>query len=184
MNSEELYRTTNSSALETTTYTATSSTVDAAAVFAILAPLFVVTAIILVVQLIASWKVYAKAGEAGWKALIPIYNAWVFLRMGNQPAYWAVLALIPIVNIVSIVFMILAAINIGKKFGKQDLFVLLYILLPIVWFLILAFGKATWNGEKADSNTPDDTPEVPDFTPPTTESEVAEPTETTPPTQQ
>ena len=33
---------------------------------------------ILVVVLVAQWKLFSKAGEAGWKCLIPFYNYYIF----------------------------------------------------------------------------------------------------------
>ena len=34
-----------------------------------------------VLQLIAAWKVFEKAGEKGWKSLIPFYNIYILFRI-------------------------------------------------------------------------------------------------------
>ena len=34
-----------------------------------------------VVMLAAVWKIFTKAGQAGWNCLVPIYGAVVFLRI-------------------------------------------------------------------------------------------------------
>ena len=52
----------------------------------------------IVVYLVAAWIVYTKAGEEGWKALIPIYNVWVLLKIVGRPGWWLLLFLIPFVN--------------------------------------------------------------------------------------
>ncbi len=36
---------------------------------------------ILVVLLVAQWKMFSKAGEAGWKCLIPFYNNYIFYKI-------------------------------------------------------------------------------------------------------
>lgn len=37
--------------------------------------------IVSIIILIAQWKMFAKAGEEGWKALIPIYNTWIMIKL-------------------------------------------------------------------------------------------------------
>jgi len=95
---------------------------------------------------------FKKAGIPAWKAWVPIYNSWTLLQMGGQNGFWAVIALIPVVNIISAVFMYIAMYNIGKKLGKPDLFVLLAIFLPIVWLIWLAVDSSTWKGAKPQSS--------------------------------
>lgn len=101
-----------------------------------------------IVQAIFLGMIFKKAGQPAWKAWIPIYNVWTLLQLGGQNGIWAVLALIPIVNIVSAVFMYIAMYYIGKKLGKSDLFVLWGIFLPFVWLIWLAVDRSTWQGAK------------------------------------
>lgn len=101
-----------------------------------------------IIAIVGMWKLFTKAGEPGWKAIVPVYNAWTFLKLGNQAGWWSLVALIPIVGLVSIVFMAIAAYNIGQKLGKESWWVVLYILLPIIWILVLAFDSSKWE-EKA-----------------------------------
>lgn len=91
-------------------------------------------------------RVFKKAGVESWKAWVPVYNSWVLLELGGQKGYWAVLALVPVVNIASAVFMFIAMYHIGLNFGKEGAFVLLAIFLPIVWCIWLAFDNSTWKG--------------------------------------
>ena len=32
-------------------------------------------------MVIASWKIFEKAGEAGWKSIIPIYNVYILFKI-------------------------------------------------------------------------------------------------------
>jgi hypothetical protein len=119
-------------------------------------------------------RIFKKAGVEAWKAWVPVYNMWVLLELGGQKGFWAVLALVPVVNIVSIVFLIIAQYNIGLKLQKEGWFVLLAIFLSPVWLIWLAFDKSTWegkgtaspeaataNGAPASTTTPPTPPEAP-----------------------
>ena len=54
---------------------------------------------IYILLIIAEWKIFTKAGEKGWKSLIPIYNMVVFFRIIGISPWWVlvtfVLAFIP-----------------------------------------------------------------------------------------
>lgn len=93
-------------------------------------------------------RIFKKAGVPQWAAWVPVYNSWKMLELGGQQGFWAVLALIPIVNIVSAVFMYIAMYHIGRKLGKENWFVLLAIFLPVVWLIWLGFDDSKWDGGK------------------------------------
>lgn len=99
-------------------------------------------------------KIFTKAGVPAWKAWVPVYNSWVTLELGGQQGFWAVLALVPVVNIVSVVFLYIAMYNIGLKLGKEGAFVLLAIFLPLVWYIWLAVDGSTWKGKHAAKTAP------------------------------
>lgn len=95
-----------------------------------------------VVFMIASvWKVFTKAGQPGWTAIIPIYNTFVLLRIIGKPWWWFIGLLIPLVNFV---VAILLCVELAKVFGKGIGFAIGLILLPFIFFPILAFGSATY----------------------------------------
>jgi hypothetical protein len=89
------------------------------------------------------WKVFSKAGQPGWASLIPIYNAYVLCKVAGRPGWWILLMLIPIVNIV---IFILVAIDVAKAFGKGAGFGIGLLLLPIIFYPILGFGSAQYQG--------------------------------------
>ena len=51
---------------------------------------------VFVLTVIARWKIFTKAGEAGWKSIIPIYSDYVEWRISwtNMTMFWVCLALI------------------------------------------------------------------------------------------
>ncbi|HYE55337.1 MAG TPA: DUF5684 domain-containing protein [Chitinophagaceae bacterium] len=103
--------------------------------------------IALIVLMIASqWKLYVKAGEPGWAAIIPIYNMIVLLKIIGKPTWWIVLMLIPVVNLI---FAIWAVNLLAKSFGKDSGFTLGMIFLPFIFYPVLAFGDAQYLGPQS-----------------------------------
>ena len=120
-----------------------------------------------VLLVIALWKIFAKAGEAGWKSLIPIYNLYVYCRIISV-SFWVWFLLIPIVvgiasafifkdnqnaiNTVSAVYSlcleIYTSIKLAKAFGKGTGFTVGLIFLPNIFQLILGFGNSQYIGAK------------------------------------
>jgi hypothetical protein len=91
----------------------------------------------------AMWKVFEKAGQPGWAAIIPIYNIYIMTKIGGKPGIWTLLCLIPIVNYV---FMIWLMNMISKSFGKDEGFTAGLIFLGFIFWPILGFGSAKYLG--------------------------------------
>ncbi len=72
--------------------------------------------VIQVVHFLGTWKLYKVAGEAPWKAMVPIYNAIVFFKIIKRPKWWIFLLFLPVINIM--MFMVLW-IDTVKHFGKS-----------------------------------------------------------------
>jgi hypothetical protein len=100
-----------------------------------------------VVCVIGMWKVFVKSGQPGWACIIPIYNAYILLKIVGRPGWWLLLFLIPLVNIV---FLLLLSIDIAKSFGQSTLFgVVLIFLLGGIGYVILGFGNYRYVGPVA-----------------------------------
>jgi Family of unknown function (DUF5684) len=100
----------------------------------------------IVIGIIAGfWKVFVKAGKPGWAAIIPIYNFIVLLEIAGKPLWWVILLFIPVVNLV---IAILVSIEVAKKFGKGTGFGIGLALLGFVFYPILGFGGAQYQGAK------------------------------------
>ena len=104
---------------------------------------------VIVFTIIGFWKVFEKAGQPGWAAIVPIYNLWVMIQIAKKEAWWIVLFLIPIVNWVA---SIVIAIEIAKKFGKDAGFGIGMALLPFVFYPMLGFSDAVYEGGESGSN--------------------------------
>ncbi|MFC4224646.1 DUF5684 domain-containing protein [Lysinibacter cavernae] len=101
-----------------------------------------VSIIVYIVLAIGLWRVFTKAGEPGWAAIIPIVNVYYLLKIGGKAWWWLLLLLIPIVNII---LSIVLAISVGRNFEKGGAFsfFLLWLFAPI-GYLILGFGSSTY----------------------------------------
>ncbi len=91
--------------------------------------------------IVCHWKIFKKAGQAGWKSLVPIYNIYIQLKIAKQPAIWMLFFFIPFLNIY---FGIRHVHGISKAFGKDVGFTLGLIFLSFIFIPILAFGDAQY----------------------------------------
>lgn len=97
---------------------------------------------LIIIIVIAMWKLFSKAGHPGWAAIVPIYNTCVLCDIGGKPMWWVLLMFIPIVNIV---VSVLIMIGVAKNFGRGAGTAVGLILLPFIFLLILGFGSAEYN---------------------------------------
>jgi uncharacterized protein DUF5684 len=101
---------------------------------------------LLVLMIAALWKIFVKAGEPGWAAIVPIYNLVVLLKIVGRPVWWIVLFLIPFVNLI---MGFIVAFDLAKAFGKGAGFALGMIFLFPIFYPILGFGSAKYQGAPA-----------------------------------
>ncbi len=104
---------------------------------------FVVMLAVIVFFVACMWIIFTKAGQPGWACLIPIYNAYIMLKIAGKPGWWLVLMFIPLVNII---IGVVVAIAMAECFGKSVGFGIGLILLPFIFYPIRAFGSATYQG--------------------------------------
>jgi Family of unknown function (DUF5684) len=99
-----------------------------------------------ILMIAACWKIFTKAGQPGWASIIPIYNLYIWCKIVGRPAWWILLMLIPFVNFI---IGIILCIDLAKSFGKGVGFGIGLILLGIIFFPILGFGSAQYQGPAA-----------------------------------
>lgn len=119
-------------------------------VMGVLAAYSIIMLIIIILQIVAMWKVFTKAGEKGWKSIIPIYNVVTLFKIsGLSPLLVLVYlaGIIPVVGpIICLVLTIYQANSLSKSFGKTAGFTVGLVLLAPIFYMILGFGKATYVG--------------------------------------
>jgi hypothetical protein len=93
--------------------------------------------LLVLAQLAGMWKVFEKAGRAGWTALIPIYNLYVMLRIGENSPLWLLALLVPVANLYAL-YRIHAGV--ARAFGKGIGFGLGLAFLGVLFFPLVGFG--------------------------------------------
>lgn len=91
--------------------------------------------------IICMWRIFTKAGQPGWAAIIPFYNTYIMLKIVGRPGWWLVLFFIPLVNIV---IGIMVSIDLAKCFGHGGGFAVGLILLSFIFYGILAFDQSQY----------------------------------------
>ncbi|MFF1574324.1 DUF5684 domain-containing protein [Leifsonia sp. NPDC058292] len=97
-----------------------------------------------ILLVLALWPVFRKAGKPGWGALIPIYNAYLLVKIAGYHGALVILYFIPIVNIV---VAIIVAFGVGRAFGKGGAFSFFLLwLLAIIGYFIIGYGSSQYVG--------------------------------------
>ena len=98
------------------------------------------------------WKVFTKAGQPGWGVLVPIYNFYLMTKIAQRPAWWLILMFIPVVNIIAAVVL---SMDIAKHFGKGAGFGVGLAFLGFIFYPILGFGSAQYDGHGSNAMSHD-----------------------------
>lgn len=106
-----------------------------------------------VLQLVATWRIYQKAGKPGWACLIPFYNFYVLLEIVGKPGWWLIWMFIPLANIIVSIWV---TNLLSKSFGKDEWFTLGLIFLSVIFYPILGFGSATYQGGAGNPKAPEE----------------------------
>lgn len=121
-------------------------------------------------QVVANWKLFTKAGEAGWKSIIPVYSDYVSYKIAWQTSYFwitfilgivascvsglanpdgdnmMILAIVSLLRIIIGIISILYSVKLAKAFGKGIGFAIGLIFLSPIFMLILGLGDSTYCG--------------------------------------
>ena len=129
---------------------------------AFVAILAAISAVMFVIRVVCRWRVFTKAGEKGWKALIPYYSNYVefkFTWNALQGILWLVAFIVSgiiaatfeagsimsvigsILGIYAIVLSLMQTHKLSQSFGHKIGFTLGLLFLNPIFMLILAFGK-------------------------------------------
>lgn len=111
-------------------------------------PYTIASLIIAVLGIAGLWMMFTKAGVAGWKAIIPIYNIVILFKIiGLNP--WLVLlyltAVIPVVGwFVTLGLAIVVASKTSTAFGHAGGYAIGLFFLTPIFYMILGFGNSEY----------------------------------------
>src|SRR5207249_5073943 len=110
-------------------------------------PVFwIIWSAVIILMIVGLWKVFSKAGQPGWAAIIPIVNTYFLCKVAGRPGWWVLLMFIPLVNFI---IWIIISIDVAKNFGKGAGFGIGLAVLSFILYLILGFGSAQYQGASA-----------------------------------
>ena len=98
-----------------------------------------ISAALSILMLVSMWKVFKKCGKPGWAVFVPIYNTYVMCEIAGKPWWYLLLFFVPFANIYA---MFVLYDGMAKKLGKSTGFTIGMMLLPMIFFPILAFSKS------------------------------------------
>lgn len=124
-------------------YSSSDLVTAGAAAGSVLTVYFIIIGVVAVISIAACWKLFSKAGEAGWKSIIPIYNAYILFKIVYGNGLKFLLLLIPFLNFI---VMIALYFRLAKVYGKGAGFGVLLLLFEPIALPILAFGNSEYQG--------------------------------------
>ena len=123
-----------------------------------------------ILLVIASWKIFKKAGIASWKSIIPVVNVYYLFKLswnGKMGWVYILLALVAgitasyidssiamaviacIATLVGIVIHIMFCARLSQAFGHRTGWTLGLLFLESIFTLMLGFGKSEYKGPVA-----------------------------------
>ncbi len=94
--------------------------------------------------------VFKKAGEEPWKALVPVYNIVVWIKVLQKKWSWYIYWLIPAINVFTFLLMVVETAKSFRRYGFwEQTFAVIF---PWLYLPIVGFGK------KMEFTAPDDLP--------------------------
>lgn len=103
------------------------------------------TLVIALPYYIGLYVTFKKANVSGWKAILPVYNWYVMLKIGGEDGKWIFGLFLPILNIYAIYKY---HASLAKAFGQGVGFGILGLVLPMVYAPLLAFGDYQYQNDR------------------------------------
>ena len=118
--------------------------------YAILIILFLMAVCLLILTVIGYWGVFCKAGEKGWKVLIPFYNEYLLFKIAWKPSVciikWLCLCLYEVVSVTLKAFVLTVMLyhRLSKAFRHGFGYTAGILFLPFIFVLLLGVGRSRY----------------------------------------
>lgn len=122
-------------------YTQSYGILAAAGIFLLI--FWLIMMALIVVNIVAMWKLFKKAGKPGWAAIIPFYNTYILNEMVWGKGIYFLFMLIPLGNLV---WMVATYIKLAHSFNKGTGYGVALVFFGYILIPVLAFGKAEYIG--------------------------------------
>lgn len=91
------------------------------------------------------WRLFVKAGQAGWYILIPFLNLWKISEVVYGAGWKFILWIIPVVNIVALAL----PYRLCQAYGKTDIATVVMMYIPLVNIYAM-FTLESYKGPQTD----------------------------------
>jgi signal peptidase I len=110
--------------------------------------LLIIASPFLILCVAGTWKLFQKAGEKGWKALIPYYSSYIMLKISGRPGWWLIWLVVPVASWIVSVGIVIDFIKCYGKFSIRDRAAA--VLLPFIYLPKWGFeAKTVYLGRSA-----------------------------------
>jgi hypothetical protein len=130
--------------------------------FAFFCGYFLLILLIAIPTIAGKWKVFTKAGQPGWAAIVPIYDFYVLHTeiAKRKDSTWFIMYILGIVIgclfPLAIIALFIVNSEVAKKFGKGGGYGIGLTLLPFIFYPMLGFGDAQYAGRRKRYDDDDD----------------------------
>ncbi|MFM2224513.1 MAG: signal peptidase [Bacteroidota bacterium] len=94
-----------------------------------------------VIPYVAFYKLFEKAGEKGWKALIPFLGEYQMIKIAKKPEWWFLMIFVPVIGIFYAIGIYLEFMKTFNKTTLKHQFLL--IVFPFVYLPYVAYSNKT-----------------------------------------
>jgi signal peptidase I len=71
--------------------------------------------VFIILPYIGLWKLFEKAGQPGWQAIIPLLNFYIMIKLCGRPVWWMLWLFVPAINLLVIIGV---RLDLFKSYGK------------------------------------------------------------------
>lgn len=105
--------------------------------------ILVLAVISIIAYIIAYWRIYTKAGEPGWGAIVPFYSYYLLFKIAWGNGWFFLFLFVPVANLI-VTFIVYYKLCVA--FGHGVGFYLGMLFLSPIFMMILAFDSSEYMG--------------------------------------
>ena len=98
---------------------------------------------IIVLVIVAEWKLFEKAGEEGWKCIVPFLNFYTMTKIAKLEVMWFILMFIPFINGIAAFYVWIKFVQV---YGKSTGWAIVSLFFAPIMLPLLAFSDAEYVG--------------------------------------
>jgi len=114
---------------------------------------FILILLFIIIEIIASWKMFKKAGKNGWESIVPFYSSYVLTEIAGLNWWWFLFLIINTkfeykfdnitlgISLFGFLGNFNCYYNIARRFGKDKTTAIFAGIFPYIFVLIFGFSR-------------------------------------------